>query len=64
MTCANWMLTVGAALIIVLSFWPEFVGASASKWVIVVTAVVMLVITWTIVECKPCMAMKKKGKKK
>jgi len=64
MTCTNWLLTIGSVLILAITFWPDFLGANASMWVIVVTAVLMLIITWTMVECKPCMAMKQTKKKK
>jgi len=62
MTCVNWSLTVLAAVIFLFGVWPGFVGDTATNWIIGISAVLILLITWTGVECKPCAV--KKGKKK
>ncbi len=59
MTCANWLLTIAAVLILILQFW-DVLSASATMWVTVVAAVVVLIVTWTMVECKVCKIAKKK----
>lgn len=42
MTCCNKPSAFLAIVILVLSLWPELIGAVASKWVIVVSAVLIL----------------------
>ena len=60
MTCANWLLTVCSAAILVVTLWTGLVSATAVKWIVVVAAALVLISAWTIVECKPCKAKKKK----
>lgn len=59
MTCTNWTLTVLSIAIFVLTFWPDVLGVGATKWVVGVAAVLVLITTWTMVICKPCMNKKK-----
>jgi hypothetical protein len=60
MTCVNWTLTVFAIATFIFAMWPEIIGATAAKWVISVIAVLILIIAWTGVICKPCSIRKKK----
>ena len=62
MTCANWKLTVLAVAILVITFFPTIVSATVGKWIVGISTILILVITWTLVECKVCKD-KKKGKK-
>ncbi|MFH1445287.1 MAG: hypothetical protein ABIF08_02280 [Nanoarchaeota archaeon] len=61
MTCANWILTIIAVLILVFTFLPDLVGAAAVQWIMAILAIVILAVTWTGVKCKYC---EKKSKKK
>ena len=62
MTCANWTLTITSIAIFVFAMWPDLIGATASKWVIAIAAVIILITAWTCVECKFC--KKEQPKKK
>jgi len=63
MVCMNSLLTVSALAILVFAIWPDMVGANASKWIIGIAAVVIIIVAWTGVVCKPCMNRKKDIKK-
>jgi membrane-bound metal-dependent hydrolase YbcI (DUF457 family) len=58
MTCANSILTIFAAAILVFTIWPALIG-SATKWVIIVLAALIIVISWAMVNCKCCKTKKK-----
>ena len=58
MTCANWMLTIFGAAILVFTIWPTLIG-SATKWVIIVLAALIILTAWTAVQCKCCKNKKK-----
>jgi len=60
MTCANWILTVLAAIILVVTIWPSWFGATAKTWTIIIAAILVLITTWTAVDCKMCKNAKKK----
>lgn len=74
MTCVNWSLTILAAIIFVFGVWPGYLGAGATNWIVGIAAVLIVLISWTGVECKPCAmakaaapapkASRKKAKKK
>ena len=57
----NWTLTISAIAIFVFAMWPEMVGDGFSKWFVVVAAVIVVIVAWTGVTCKPC-AMRKGAK--
>lgn len=63
MTCMNCLLTVLAVAIFVFTVWPEILGASAATWVVAIAAIIILIVAWFGVTCKPCEAAKKKKKK-
>jgi hypothetical protein len=63
MTCTNWLLTICAVAILAVTFWPSLVG-EATRWVVIVAAAIVIIVAWTIVECKPCMLAKQQKKKK
>ncbi len=56
MNC-RWIQNLVAVIIAVLALWPDLIGASASKWVIVIGAVVLLLHGCC---CSACGDMKKK----
>jgi len=62
MTCMNCLLTICSVLIFVFAVWPGYGGESLTNWIVGVSAVVILVVAWTGVECKPCAVDKKKKK--
>ena len=66
MTCTNWLLTVLAVVLLAVTFWPNVVGASVVKWVVVAVAVIVIIVAWTMVECKPCRLAgeQKKGRRR
>jgi len=67
MTCVNWGLTILAAVIFVFTVWPNWGGATATMWVVGIASVLIVIISWTGVECKPCRMAKEaqeKDKKK
>ncbi|MFH1918084.1 MAG: hypothetical protein ABIJ14_03225 [Nanoarchaeota archaeon] len=64
MTCANWKLTIFAAVILVLTFWPSLFSATITKWITVIAAVLVIVVAWTGVERKWCKDKKKAVAKK
>ena len=53
MVCTNWMLTILAIVIFVFTMWPSLLG-TATTWIIAISAVLILIIAWTGVECKFC----------
>ena len=65
MSCANWILTILSAVVFVLDMWPGLL-AGASKWIVAVAAIVMVIVAWTGCECKYCRRMPeaKPGRKK
>ncbi|MFH1425110.1 MAG: hypothetical protein ABIG28_00045 [archaeon] len=52
MTCTNWMLTILAVVVGVFAY----LNNSATMWVNMIAAVLILIIAWTMVKCKPCEA--------
>ncbi len=64
MTCSNWILTVLAVVIFLFTMWPETIGVVASKWVIGVAAVIILIVAWTGVKCAYCENLPKAEPKK
>jgi hypothetical protein len=44
--------------------WPETIGVVASKWVIGVAAVIILIVAWTGVKCAYCENLPKAEPKK
>lgn len=53
MVCTNWMLTILAIVIFIFTMWPSILGTAAT-WVVAISAVLILILTWTGVECKFC----------
>ena len=51
MTCANALLTIAAVLIFAFAVWPGLAGA---QWVVGISALVIVIVAWTGVECKLC----------
>jgi len=64
MTCANWGLTVLALIVFAVTIWPTILGATASMWVAAICAILIIVIAWSMVECKACKAKLLSKKKK
>ncbi len=62
MTCANVILTILSLAVLFVAIWPNVLGSTASMWTGIVSAVLILVVTWTITDCKICSAQKKKSK--
>ena len=60
MVCTNWALAIASIVILGLTFWPDMLGATAGKWIIVVAAIVVLILSFTGVKCKFCEDKKKK----
>jgi hypothetical protein len=54
MTCTNWLLTISAIIIFVLTLWPGLLGNEITKWTIVITSIVILALAWTGVKCNFC----------
>ena len=54
MTCVNWSLTILSILIFASVVWPGFGGEMVSQWIVGSSAVLILIVTWTGVICKPC----------
>jgi hypothetical protein len=52
------MLTIFGAAILVFTIWPTLIG-SATKWVIIVLAALIILTAWTAVQCKCCKNKKK-----
>lgn len=59
----NWTLTILSVLIFVFGVWPGIGDEVVTQWVVGVSAVLILIISWTGVTCKPC-SMKKAGMSK
>ncbi len=53
MTCSNVMLTLGAILIFLFVVWPG-VGGMATKWVVGIACLAIVLIAWTGVKCSYC----------
>lgn len=64
MTCSNWILTVFAVAIFVFTMWPEMMGIVATKWVVGIAVIVILIVAWTGVKCTYCEKMPKADAKK
>lgn len=60
MTCSNWILTVLAVVIFIFTMWPASIGMMAAKWVIGISALIILIVAWTGVKCKYCMMPNKR----
>jgi hypothetical protein len=58
MTCANWMLTILSAAILIVNIWPSWLDATANRWITIIAAILVLIIAWTTVDCKMCSAAK------
>jgi len=54
MAYANWILTILAVITLIFAIWPSIAGAEGSKWIIVIAAIIVLIVTWTCVKCKYC----------
>ena len=63
MTCMNWTLTVLSVLIFIFAVWPGYGTEVTTQWVVGISAVLILIVAWSGVECKPCAVNNKKGKK-
>jgi len=59
MTCANWTLSLFAAVIFVATMWPNIIGAVASKWVVLILALLTILVAWIMVDCRCCKTKKK-----
>lgn len=69
MVCANWSLTALGVLIFAFAVWPaNFATEMTIQWVVGISSILIVVVAWTMVICKPCMArnnkIPEKGKKK
>lgn len=62
MTCANWILTVLAVVVLVFTIWPAMLSSNADKWIIIIASVLAIIIVWTGTNCKWCEDMPKKRK--
>ena len=49
-------------LIFVFAVWPGYGTEMVTQWVVGITAVLILIIAWTGVECKPCRIAKQKAR--
>jgi len=56
----NLLLGIASILTFLFVVWPGFGGEMATKWVVGIAAVVVLLIAIFGVTCKPCAARKKK----
>lgn len=55
MNCnCKWFETVLAVVIFVFAVWPELVGMVASKWIIAIAAVLLLIHAWSCRNCGMC----------
>ena len=67
MVCMNWLLAVCSVVTFLSVVWPGFGTEMTVNWVVGIAMVVVLLVAWKGVSCKPC-AVKaeagKKGKKK
>ena len=59
MMCSNWILTVLAVVIFMFTMWPDTIGLTASKWVIGIAVIAILIVAWTGVKCSYCENMPK-----
>jgi hypothetical protein len=57
MTCANVILTVLTAVVFLIGVWPRW-DVPASPWIAGAACILMLVTTWTMVDCKACKKLK------
>ena len=64
MTWVNWSLTILGVLIFVFGAWPGYGTEIVTQWIVGISAVLVLIIAWTGVICKPCAIDKKVEKKK
>jgi hypothetical protein len=60
MVCTNYTLAIASIVILALTFWPDMLSATAGKWVIIVAAAAILILSFTGVKCKFCEDKKKK----
>ncbi|MFA6022703.1 MAG: hypothetical protein WC781_01300 [Candidatus Pacearchaeota archaeon] len=60
MTCANWGITILALIILALTFWPTILSSEITKWVLIISAVLIIIIVWTGCKCKWCEKASKK----
>lgn len=49
-----WLESVVAIVVFVLALWPGILGAMASKWILVIAAVVLFLHAWGCKRCKNC----------
>ena len=60
MTCANWGIIVFALIVLVLAIWPSVLGTVLVKWVLIVSALLIILIVWTGCKCFYCEVPKKR----
>jgi hypothetical protein len=53
MVCANWILTVFAVATFIFVVAPGILG-SETQWVVAIIAILTVVVTWTMVDCRIC----------
>lgn len=60
MTCANWLITILSAIVLVFTIWPTLLGDLVAKYIIIITTIIIILIVWTGCSCKYCKNMPKK----
>ena len=53
MTCANWSITIFAAIIFVLTLWPAILGG-AVKTILIIASLLIIVMVWAGCKCAFC----------
>lgn len=61
----KWTETVLGLILLIVTIWPTLLGATASMWVVIVAAVVLILHAWCCGCCGSCMhdEMPKKRKR-
>lgn len=58
----RWAETIFGVVILIVTIWPGLLGASASMWVVIVVAALLVIHAWTCANC--CSVPGKSSKKK
>ncbi|MEI6731795.1 MAG: hypothetical protein WCK90_03890 [archaeon] len=62
--CKKWTNTIAALIVILLTLWPGLIGgAVASKWIIAIAGLVIIIVSW-MCGCDCCSVEEKPAKAK
>jgi hypothetical protein len=52
MTCSKWAVTVFALIILALTIWPSYFSANTTKWLTIISVLIIAIVVWAGTVCK------------